>query len=131
MKILVGYRGSNVGKDLLDLAVRHAEAFGAELVILATSLPGGEKTTKEQVQEAEDRLEYAKRVFTDRGITAESHLLVRGRTAGEDLVAFAREQGCGEILIGVKSRSKVGKMLFGSTAQTVILKAECPVVVIK
>jgi nucleotide-binding universal stress UspA family protein len=130
MRILVGYRGSNVGKDLLELAAQHAKAFSAE-VLLVTSLPGGDKTTQEHVFEAEEKLEMAKKHLQDLGIIAETHLLVRGKTAGEDIVAFAGEKKCAEILVGVKSRSKVGKILFGSTAQYVVLKADCPVVSIK
>jgi nucleotide-binding universal stress UspA family protein len=130
MKILVGYRGANIGKDLLELASKHARAFAGE-VVLVTSLMGGEKTTKEQVTEAEEKLEEAKKFLADRGIRNEAHLLIRGKTPGEDIVSFASETGCEEILIGVKSRSKVGKILFGSTAQFVILKASCPVISVK
>jgi nucleotide-binding universal stress UspA family protein len=130
MKILVGYRGINVGKDLLELAVQHAKAFAGE-VQLVTSLPGGEKTSKEQVVEAEEALEQAKQFLADRDIKHEAHLLVRGKTPGEDLVSFAADNNCNEIIIGVKSRSKVGKILFGSTAQYVIIKASCPVVSVK
>ena len=50
---------------------------------------------------------------------------------GEDIVGFAKDNGADEIIIGVKSRSKVGKLLFGSTAQAVILQAHCPVVTVK
>ncbi len=130
MKILVGYRGTNVGKDLLELAANHARAFAGEVLVM-TSLPGGEKTGVEQIKEAEEKLEEAKQFLTDRGIRHEAHLLVRGNSPGEDLVSFAAETGCSEIIIGVKSRSKVGKILFGSTAQYVILKAGCPVVSMK
>jgi nucleotide-binding universal stress UspA family protein len=130
MKILVGYRGTNVGKDLLELAVQHAGAFAGE-VQLVTSLPGGDKTTREQVEQAEEKLEEAKRFLAGKGINHEAHLLIRGKTPGEDIVAFAAENNCTEIIIGVKSRSKVGKILFGSTAQYVILKAPCPVVSVK
>jgi nucleotide-binding universal stress UspA family protein len=35
------------------------------------------------------------------------------------------------IIIGVKRRSKVGKLLFGSNAQYVIIKADCPVTTVK
>lgn len=130
MKILVGYRGTNVGKDLLELAANHARAFAGEVLVI-TSLPGGEKTGIEAVKDAEEKLEEAKQFLTDRNIRHETHLLIRGNTPGEDLVSFAAETGCGEIIIGVKSRSKVGKILFGSTAQYVILKAGCPVVSMK
>jgi len=130
MKILVGYRGTNVGKVLLELAVEHAKAFAGE-VALVTSLAGGEKTHQKQIVEAEKNLDEAKRYLDQFGIKNESHLLVRGKTPGEDIVDFAAENSCYEILIGVKSRSKVGKILFGSTAQFVILKAKCPVLSVK
>jgi nucleotide-binding universal stress UspA family protein len=130
MKIVVGYRGTNVGMDLLKLAVRHAGAFAGE-VILVTSLPGGERTTSAQVVEAEELLQSAKKFLDEQGVKNEGHLLIRGNTAGEDIVTFAAEIGGDEIIIGVKSRSKVGKILFGSTAQYVILKAGCPVVSMK
>jgi len=61
----------------------------------------------------------------------QTHLLIRGRYVGEDIVDFANENGIDEIVIGVKSRSKVGKLLFGSTAQYVILKSSCPVTSVK
>jgi len=130
MKILVGYRGINVGKDILDLAVAHARAFDAE-VYLITSLPGGERSNQEQINEAKQRLEEAEEILDQQGITNQTHLLVRGNSAGEDIVSFAQEKNCSEIIIGVKSRSKVGKILFGSTAQFVILNARCPVVSVK
>jgi len=130
MKIVVGYRGKNVGKDLLEQAVKQAKAFNAEVHVV-TSLMGGEKTEKEKIEEAEENLENAKRYLDDHGVKNETHLLIRGRSAGEDLVMFAKENEADEIIIAVKSRSKVGKILFSSTAQYVILKAECPVISIK
>jgi nucleotide-binding universal stress UspA family protein len=130
MQILIGYRGTNVGQDLLRLAIQHAKAFGAEIQ-LVTSLPGGERTTKKMIEEAEENLAKAGKLLDEQGIKNETHLLVRNKTAGEDLVSFAADNGCDEILIGVKSRSKIGKILFGRTAQHVILKAHCPVVSVK
>ena len=130
MKILVGYRGTNVGKDLLALAIEHAKAFDGEIV-LVTSMVGGDKTTRDRVIEAEKNLADAKQYLDELGIKNETHLLIRGKNAGEDLVDFAAENECYEIIIGVKSRSKVGKILFGSTAQFVILKSACPVVSVK
>jgi nucleotide-binding universal stress UspA family protein len=64
-------------------------------------------------------------------ISCETHLLIRGLDAGEDLVEFAHDQQVDQIFIGVRRRSKVEKLVFGSTAQYVILNADCPVVTIK
>ena len=44
---------------------------------------------------------------------------------------FCVVQNVDMIFIGVRRRSKVGKLLFGSTAQYVILNAPCPVVSVK
>ncbi|MFW6334570.1 MAG: universal stress protein [Desulfosalsimonas sp.] len=52
-------------------------------------------------------------------------------TPDEDLVAYATEQQVDEIVIGIRKRSKMGKLLFGSTAQFLILNAPCPVLTVK
>ena len=130
MKILVGYMGANIGKDLLKIALEHAKAFKGELLVV-TSMVGGEKAKPENVTETEENLERVKQYFEEKGVACKTHLLVRGLDAGEDIVNFANEKRVDEIIIGVKSRSKVGKLLFGSTAQAVILQADCPVVTVR
>jgi nucleotide-binding universal stress UspA family protein len=84
-----------------------------------------------EVEQANENLEYAQSVFDDENIPCETKLLVRGMTPGEDIVKFAKEEAIDEIVIGIKRRSKVGKLLFGSNAQYVIIKAPCPVVTVK
>lgn len=130
MKILVGYKGTNVGQDLLELAALHADAFSAE-VLVVTSMREGAEEEQTRINEAEENLEKAQAFFKDKSIACQTHLLIRGLDAGEDLLSFAREKGADEIIIGVKSRSKVGKLLFGSTAQSLILQATCPVVTVR
>jgi nucleotide-binding universal stress UspA family protein len=73
----------------------------------------------------------AERKATDSGVKCEKHLLMRGNATGEDIVSFAKENRADLIVIGVKKRSKVGKLMFGSTAQYVILEADCPVLAVK
>jgi len=76
-------------------------------------------------------LEYEKNVLLEKKIPCDSILSVRGLEAGEDLVQMAAEKKVDEIIIGVRRRSKVGKLIFGSTAQYVILNAPSPVVAVK
>lgn len=130
MKILVGYKGTNVGKDLMDIAVKHAKAFDGEILIV-TSLKGGDQSDSKEITQAEKNLEQAKAYFDDFGVKSQTHLLVRGLDAGEDIINFARKNDISEIIIGVRSRSKVGKLIFGSTAQVVILQSPCPVLTVK
>lgn len=130
MKILVGFDGSNVSKEAISVAERHAEAFKAEIII-AHSMVGGPEVPRKDFEIAEKNLEYEKIRLLDRKNQCQSILSVRGLEAGEDLVELARENKADEIILGVKRRSKVGKLLFGSTAQYVILNAPCPVVSVK
>lgn len=130
MKILVGYKGINLGKDLLELAQTHAQAFKAEVLVVTSMREGGEED-QSRIDDAEANLNEAKDFFDSKGISCQTHLLIRGLEPGEDILAFANEKEVDEIILGVKSRSKVGKLLFGSTAQAVILQARCPVVSVK
>ena len=130
MKILVGYDGTNAAKEALSLAKEHVKAFGGSVNVV-TSMEKGTESQSEEIEQAERGLEWAKSVFEENDIDCETHLLIRGLMPGEDIVQFAEENEADEIIVGVKRRSKVGKLLMGSTAQYVILKAKCPVVSVK
>jgi nucleotide-binding universal stress UspA family protein len=130
MKILVGYDGTNSAKEALNLAKSHAKVFGATVEVV-TSMQKGTESERKFIEQAERGLAYAKSLFEEDGIACNTHLLIRGLSAGEDLVEFANENQIDQIVVGVKRRSKVGKLLMGSTAQYVILQAECPVITVK
>ena len=130
MEIMVGYDDSRVAKDALDIAMQHAQAFDARVHIV-TSMVSRIDIPKKEFDRVEKKLEYAESLFKGKKISCKTHLLVRGLQAGEDLVQFAKDTGIDEIIIGVRRRSKVGKLIFGSTAQYVILNATCPVLTVK
>ena len=130
MKILVGYDGTNSAKEALNLAKSHAKMFDATVDVV-TSMEKGTEGQREQIDQAERGLEWAKSLFEENGIACNTHLLIRGLAPGEDIVEFAEENKIDEIIIGVRRRSKVSKLLLGSTAQYVILQATCPVVSVK
>jgi nucleotide-binding universal stress UspA family protein len=126
MKLVVAYRASEVGDKVLALALERARQSAAQ-VYLVTSLVGGEETPLEVIEQARTDLDQAAQLFSENGIAAEPHLLIRGQRAGKDVLRFAKEIGADEIIVGIWKTSPVGKLLFGSTAREVILKAECPV----
>jgi nucleotide-binding universal stress UspA family protein len=130
MNIMVGYDRSNVAKEALVLVKKHAKAFDAKVYLL-TALAQGPDLQLEDIQKAEHELERLRISFKKDGIPCEIHAIVSSLTAGEALVQFAQGNDIEEIVIGVRRRSKVGKLLFGSNAQYIILQATCPVVAVK
>ena len=131
MKLIVGYKsGSDQAENLLELTIKRALAFKAE-VLIVTILEEGTEKEQPLINQAESALETAKIHFDRKNIPCETHLLIRGIDPGDDLINFAKEIKADEIIIGVKNRTKVGKLLLGSTAQAVILNAPCPVVSMK
>jgi nucleotide-binding universal stress UspA family protein len=130
MKILVGFDGTNVAREAIALAEQHARMFGAT-VILASSMVGGPEVPRRDFETAENSLEHEKYVLLDKKIPCETIMSVRGLEAGEDLVQLVGDHQADEVIIGVRRRSKVGKIIFGSTAQYVVLNAPCPVVTVK
>lgn len=130
MKIMVGYSGSDISRAALSLAREHALAFHAKVLVM-TSMEGGSGETMQDIERVEQRLQEAKKFMEEKGVECEIHQLARGLSPGEDLVMFARENNIDLMFVGVEKKSKTQKILMGSTAQYIILKAPCPVTTVK
>jgi len=130
MKIMVGYDKSNASREAVTYAKKHAVAFNAKVYIV-TSVAQSRELEIEDIQKVEAGLKALKRSFQSDKIDCEAYAKVSALPPGECLVEFALENEIDEIFIGVRRRSRVGKLLLGSNAQYVILKANCPVVAVK
>jgi nucleotide-binding universal stress UspA family protein len=130
MKILVAYNGSQVSKSALALARDFAGIFNAKVLVM-TSMGGGTTEKLEEIKKAEADLLDAEKFLTEEKIECETHQLARGLAPGEDIVEFAKENEVDQLFVGIEKKSKTQKMLLGSTAQFVILKAHCPVITVK
>ena len=130
MKILVGYNGSEVAKSALSLAKSYAIPYDA-FVHVVTSLEGGTGEKVEEINAATENLKFAQDFLERDGVRCKTEQLVRGLAPGEDLVQFANENEIDHLFVGIEKKSKTRKMLLGSTAQYVILRAPCPVTSVK
>ena len=131
MNILVGYDGSNVSMSAVKPALKHGELNQTEIDVVRIKAQSP-TLLYEEIQKVEREFEdEIENLLKDTTSKYHTHLIVTTQSAGEALVEFAKKNQSLEIIIGVRRRSKVGKMVFGSTAQYVILSATCPVVTIK
>jgi nucleotide-binding universal stress UspA family protein len=130
MKFLVCYEEADPSSAILKEAQAHAKVWNASLVIVKAvtrELPIKHSKILEMEKEMETNVS---KQIEDVDITYNVQLLVTSLEPGEKLVKFAEEEEIDLIFIGIIKKSKVSKLLFGSTAQYVILHASCPVVTI-
>lgn len=130
MKILIGYDGSKESRKALDIVKQYAKILSAEAYVL-TVVEGGPHAVREVYQKAEEDLTFAKNSIAAAGVRCTAKLSAQGLEPGEDLLQFAEENAIDLIITGIQKRSKMGKLLFGSNAQDVILNAACPVLTVK
>ena len=129
-KYLVAYNGSVAAKAALALT-KHQALLRGSYVYVVTSLEGGTKEKPEAISAANFALEEAGVELKAAGIACNVHQLVRGLSPGEDIVKFAADNAVDFIFVGIEKKSRTQKILLGSTAQYIILKADCPVVTVK
>ena len=131
MKILVGYNGSNAAKVALDHARKHAMVWGAKIDVVNCMAQSRDLEYKD-IRRAEENLEGEIRfLLNSEKVPYETHLVISSQNFGEELVEFAEQNKIDEIILGIRKKSKTRKLVFGSTAQYVILNAPCPVVSVK
>jgi nucleotide-binding universal stress UspA family protein len=131
MKFMVCYDGTDEAKEALKVAQHHASVWNAKLEVVNT-IVRIEPLKHSQVEKAEEKLEKeVQDVLGDDDRPHETLLLLTDLTPGEQLVKYAEDDKIDQIYLGIIKKSKVGKLLFGSTAQYVILHAPCPVVTVQ
>jgi nucleotide-binding universal stress UspA family protein len=130
MKLLVAYSGTKESEAALEIAKTHAKIFDAKLVVVSSS-EGGKGEKPEEINKIKNDLESIQEDISEDGIECEVEQLARGLTPGEDIVLFAEENDIEQIYVGIRKKSRTSKLILGSTAQYIILKAKCPVTSVK
>jgi|SRR6188472_4435627 len=131
MRLLVGYDGSDGGKDALELTRVLAEATGAS-VLVAAVLPYGplpipyELLEEEEAERAQPLFEEARGLLGD--LEVETRAFGGGTPAGvvNDL---AEREGAETIVVGSPHRGPIGRALIGSVADGLLHGAPCEVTV--
>lgn len=132
MKIVVGYVKTPESRAALDWAIAQA-GRGDVHIVVTHSIRGGGSMEEEQAEIITYRkeLDSIEAELTRLRIPHTTRRLIRGLTPAEDMVQVADEERADIIAIGLRQRSRAGKMLLGSDGRDIILSAPCPVVAVK
>jgi nucleotide-binding universal stress UspA family protein len=126
MTIIAGYLATPEGEAAVQRSGEEAILRRRPLVVV--DLSSDRVLLDERALPAE--VEAVRQHVVDAGL--DFHLAAPTVLDPDDaIVRTAQRRGAELIVIGLRSRNPVGKLLFGSVAQSVILHADCPVLVVK
>lgn len=128
MTIVVGYVPTPEGLAALDHAIRLARKDEAELIVVNTGHYGNYNHPDFA---AADEIDAIADQLTAAGIRHVVQQPTSGLSAADELLGAVEQHGADLLVIGLRRRSAVGKLITGSTAQTVLLDASCPVLAVK
>lgn len=149
-KILVAIDGSHVSFDAADYAIMLAKQHNSQLILLHVLHPVEYYSSLQffEVQQPQDSsvlIEQAKKEankwFDDikkkirentleKPIKIETTIIVSTTTV-DSILAYAEDKEVDLIVIGTRGRSRIKKLLLGSTASGIVTYASCPVIVVK
>ncbi|MFE6508199.1 universal stress protein [Nocardioides sp. NPDC057767] len=128
MTIIVGYMPGDAGERVLAGAVREARTRDSSLLVVNSST-GGAYADRGLVPDTE--LDALRRRLADQGLEVEVRQYAEAISVAETLVDEAERVSADLVVVGLRRRSRTGKFLLGSTAQTVLLRAHCDVLAIR
>jgi nucleotide-binding universal stress UspA family protein len=132
MKIVVAYVISDESRAALDWAIKQAERGDVHIVVTHSIRGGGSiDSEKEEILTYRKALDGIEKELTDAGIPHTTRRLIRGLTPAEDISQVVVEEEADLVVIGLRQRSRAGKLLLGSDGQEILLTAPCPVVAVK
>lgn len=149
-KILVAIDGSHVSFDAADYAIMLAKQHNSQLILLHVLHPVEYYSSLQffEVQQPQDSsvlIEQAKKEankwFDDikkkirentleKPIKIETTIIVSTTTV-DSILDYAEDIDVDLIVIGTRGRSRIKKLLLGSTASGVVTYSSCPVTVVK
>ncbi len=126
MTVIAGYLATPEGKAAVQRAGEEAVLRHQSLVVVDMS---SDRVLIDE-RSLPAVLEAVRQRLVDAGL--EFHLASSTVLDPDDaIIRTAQRRNAELIVIGLRSRNPVGKLLFGSVGQNVLLHADCPVLVVK
>lgn len=134
--IVVGVKRSRESQAALTAAADEGRRSGGELVLVGHVEPRtGTEEGRSGYEDARARalsgLEQEARSLRADGVAARAVVPAGMASPADAVLLVARQEAADLIVIGIRRRSRVGKLLLGSNAQSILLRADCPVLAVK
>jgi nucleotide-binding universal stress UspA family protein len=127
MTVVVGYIPNEYGEAALSAALAEAQRRGTGVIVVNTT-KGDSLVDRKYVGES-GRSELEQRLAAA-PVDVELRQTI-GADPADEILEVAREVDAEALVIGIRHRSKVGKLLMGSVATRLLMEAPCPVVAVK
>ncbi|WP_058233900.1 universal stress protein [Devriesea agamarum] len=133
MSIVAGYMPSEQGRAALAAAVQEAVAMRTRVVIAAHGYTDeqGQLTCADEAHVRELLADVSSEI--PRADTLDEPIVETSADvdAGEFMLEVGRRHQAHMMVIGIKRKSRFGKLSLGAAAQRVFVEAPCPVLVVK
>lgn len=128
------------GERIVEEARKMADAHGVPLHVIHT-MPEGEFRDRERTSFEESgesigmeqikalAADIAEEAVENAGVESDETVGLVGKPS-QRVIEYADNVDASYLVIGGRKRSSVGKVLFGSVTQSILLNAECPVLTI-
>lgn len=131
MSVVVGYAKRRECERALEVGAVQARLQGLPLHIVHIVKVGAGQEDNESILSHRARLEELRSTYEAQGLQVKAdEVFAQGRVSEAFLEELA-SRGARMVVIGIRSRSAVGKLLIGSVAQEIIMAAPCPVLAVK
>lgn len=140
-KILCATDGSHSAEKAVAYAIALARQSGGQLTFLTVnhvtdadlshSLFWDSGMLDAADAQLQTELKAASQSAKSAGLSAVSCATVEGHNIAAAIIKFAEQHGYDHVVTGSVGRTGVARMLLGSIAQDVIVKAHCPVTVVR
>lgn len=127
MTIIVGYVPTPEGEAAVRAGAAEASVSG-ERVIVVNSATGA---SVDSALAPEDDLARVRGVMEEHGLDYEVRVMSRATDGADGVLDTASQEQARLIILGLRRRTATGKFLFGSTAQRILLEADCSVLSVK